>query len=112
MTAAASPVTVQGLPASNVPASTSTAARPDNFWQQPFAGGGAGGGGRGGGLRTSLPSGGGGAGGRGVGGGAGGGVEVVKALFDYVAQVRLFIGLRCEGPCGCFAVPTDVPREV
>lgn len=99
---APSQVTVQGLPTSNVPVSTSKAARPNDFWQQPFAGGGAGGsagrGGNGGwrgGARTSMPSaaplgvGGGGGGDRGgAGGGASGGGEMVKALFQYVAQVR------------------------
>lgn len=93
--ATAAPATVQGLPASNVPASTSKAARPDNFWQQPFSAGGSGGGAGGGGgrsnSRSSLPSAlppGVSGGGRGGGGGASGGVEMVKALFDYVAQVR------------------------
>ncbi|CAM9661597.1 unnamed protein product, partial [Scytosiphon promiscuus] len=36
--------TVEGLPSSNVPASTSKAARPNDFWQQPFGAAGGGGG--------------------------------------------------------------------
>lgn len=88
---------VQGLPASRARASISQPARPDSFWQQPMAGGSSGGsigGGTRASSRASLPTAvppatvaGIGAHGSG-GGGSSGGAEMVKALFDYVAQVR------------------------
>lgn len=95
------PATVQGLPSSRAPATASNAARPDNFWQKPFSGGTGAGAGAGAGVgngrgapaapTSALPPavrhG-------GPGGGAGGGgerIEMAKALFDYVAQVRTCI---------------------
>ena len=106
------PATVQGLPSSRAPATASQAARPDNFWQKPFSGGTGTGAGAGAGAgvgsgkgapatpTTALPPAVGHGGPRGGGRGGGGRIEMVKALFDYVAQV-----------CTCIFLSTDVPRS-
>lgn len=104
------PATVQGLPSSRAPATSSQAARPDDFWQKPFSGGTGAGAGAGAGAvvgngrgapaapTSALPSAVG-HGGPGGGGGAGGErIEMAKALFDYVAQVRAFAFCQLNVP--------------
>ena len=104
------PATVQGLPSSRARSTASQAARPDTVWLKPFAGGagaGAGAGGVAGNGRgapsppTSVLPPAVGPGGRGSGGG-GGRIEMVKALFDYVAQV-----CTCNDVC----LRQDIPNS-